>query len=278
MTLTEKFEKNIDQVNSDFQAIKSKIIECGVEVADGTKTAELAENVGEVYNSGRKAENDAWWDAYQQNGNRTNYANAFAGIGWDDNSFRPKYDIKATLSNDMMFASCNIKDLGKAIRAANVSCLLGTRDFGRIFQNANCEIIDGVTFSAQSRSMSYSFFSCTHLKTITPTIMLTDDGRATFSQVFTQCYELVDVRFSGVIGQNGLDLHWSTKLSKASILSILNALSTTTNDLIVTFSKEAVDVAFADGQYIGSESQEWSDWENEYPEDGGRSNWTLDLV
>ena len=46
MTTVERFEQNIDQVNSDFQAIKSKLIECGVEVADGTKTAEYAKKVG----------------------------------------------------------------------------------------------------------------------------------------------------------------------------------------------------------------------------------------
>lgn len=48
-------QENIRRVNSDFQAIKAKIVEKGVEVADGTKTSEYASKVDAVYEAGKKA-------------------------------------------------------------------------------------------------------------------------------------------------------------------------------------------------------------------------------
>jgi hypothetical protein len=48
-------EQNIRQVNSDFQAIKAKIIEKGVDIADGTRTAEYASKIDEVYEAGKSA-------------------------------------------------------------------------------------------------------------------------------------------------------------------------------------------------------------------------------
>lgn len=46
-------EMNVRQVNSDFQAIKDKIVEHGVEVADGTKTAEYASKIVDVFGAGK---------------------------------------------------------------------------------------------------------------------------------------------------------------------------------------------------------------------------------
>lgn len=49
-------DENIRQANSDFNAIKAKIIEKGVEIAEGTKTEEYAVKVGAVYEKGRQDE------------------------------------------------------------------------------------------------------------------------------------------------------------------------------------------------------------------------------
>ena len=92
MTVIEKLDMNVKQANSDFVAIKNKIVEKGVEVAEGTKTAEYADKVGEVYEAGKKAEYDEFWDALQDYGNRTAYGNCFAR--WVSNCFYPKYDIR----------------------------------------------------------------------------------------------------------------------------------------------------------------------------------------
>ena len=53
----------------------------------------MAAEVDAVYEAGKQAEYSKFWDAYQENGNRTNYMNAFAGNGWTKETFVPKYDI-----------------------------------------------------------------------------------------------------------------------------------------------------------------------------------------
>ncbi len=48
-------QDNINQVNSDFNGIKTAITANGVEVADGTATSEYADKVNEVYEAGRQS-------------------------------------------------------------------------------------------------------------------------------------------------------------------------------------------------------------------------------
>ena len=58
------------------------------------KLTTIAENQQNVFDAGKKSEYDAFWDAYQQNGNRRNYAFAFSGQAWGCNAFKPKYPIR----------------------------------------------------------------------------------------------------------------------------------------------------------------------------------------
>ena len=53
---------------------------------------------------------DTFWDTYQQNGKRTNYQYAFSGKGWNDTTFKPKYDISVSGNGGWMFAGSQIKD------------------------------------------------------------------------------------------------------------------------------------------------------------------------
>ena len=43
--------------------------------------------------AGKKSEYDAFWDAFQLDGERTNYSYAFSGSGWHSETFKPKYKI-----------------------------------------------------------------------------------------------------------------------------------------------------------------------------------------
>ena len=55
------------------------------------------------YYDGIKAEYDAFWDACQANGTRTNYRTGFAWASWKDETFKPKYDIKPKNAYSMYF-------------------------------------------------------------------------------------------------------------------------------------------------------------------------------
>ena len=72
---------------------------------DLIKSGEMAEKImgisggsedgsyDEGFEDGKKSEYDAFWDAYQQNGNRTHYVDAFTQLGWTDVVYQPKYPI-----------------------------------------------------------------------------------------------------------------------------------------------------------------------------------------
>lgn len=196
----------------------------------------------EVYQAGKKSEYDRFWDEYQQNGQRLDYNYAFYGNGWDDSSYTPKYPIKASYTAcRSLFAWSIITD--------------------------TCVLID-LTIAKEMQS---TFYQCQYLKTIRE-IIITEDTTINLA-VFYNCNVLENLTFTGVIGAT-FSLQWSTKLTKASITSIVNALSTTTSGLSVTLSKTAVNKAFKTsvGANDGSTSTEWTTLI------ATKSNWTISLV
>ena len=91
------------------------------------------------------------------------------------------------------------------------------------------------------------------------------------SRTFQNCSALEEIRITGEI-KIDVDMRWSTKLSKESILSIMWALSETSTGKTITLSKTAVDVAFAYDGFVGSDTLEWGQRVIDRP------NWTVNLV
>ena len=56
----------------------------------------MAEDIPKVYNAGKQAQYDEFWDDFQQNGEQRKYMRAFQGSCWTDKTFNPKYDIIST--------------------------------------------------------------------------------------------------------------------------------------------------------------------------------------
>ena len=73
------------------------------------KPSEMPSGLDEVYEAGKKAEHDVFWDVCQNYGNRTDYSNAFGGQGWRPDNFKPKYDIRPT-NGYMMFRAFGFAD------------------------------------------------------------------------------------------------------------------------------------------------------------------------
>ena len=235
----------------------------------------IAENEQKVYKAGYnkgKLEGignnryDTFWDAYQNYGKRRNYTYAFSYEGWNNTTFNPKYPIIAIGNASYMFDNCQVADF----------------DF----------IEKGITFDTSgATSLTYAFRQCKGISRI-GTIDCT--GCSELNRTFYGCkmpvidnfivhenltytntfdYATIkDITVSGTIGKNGFKLTAST-LAKNSIVSIINALSTTTSGLAITLSKTAVDNAFAtsDGAADGSVSEEWLSLI------ATKSNWTISL-
>jgi hypothetical protein len=120
-----------------------------------------------------------------------------------------------------------------------------------------------------AENMQVAFYNCQALKTIDK-LILKSDGSTNLLSTFGECYALENITIEGTIGYNGISFKDCTKLSGASLLSIVGALSTTTSGYTITLSKTAVDNAKASdlGQFI-------TDWGNLL---ANRTNWTINLV
>lgn len=243
-----------------YEAGKAEGIEQGIE--QGSQ-----EGYTKGYEAGRKAEYDAFWDTYQDNGNRTEYAYAFGGAGWNAEIFKPKYDIKpvGTSSSYMMLGRSTITNLVEQLDQCGVvldfSGVTGYESY--TFYNSKIEKIGKVDLSNATHMMN-TFSSSNRLHTIED---LHVSDRVNFITPFLGCISLIDLLVTGTIGQNGFDVSPCTKLSKASIESIIGCLSTTTSGLSVTLSKTAVTSAFG-----SITSEEWLNLV------ATRSNWTISTI
>jgi hypothetical protein len=227
---------------------------------------------------GMQREYDNFWDVYQQNGNRTMYNNAFASAGWTKDNFKPKYNIKPTNAYMMFYDATNLDvDLVEVCENQGItmdfSACTNFNYFSSVGYAGNKIRRFGVIDArANANNLNNNIFTSSNVQTIDELIVNENNKYATGT--FGNCKALENLKITGTIGQNNFNVSSSTKLSKASIVSIVNALSTTTSGLSITLSKTAVNSAFATttGGTDGSTSAEWTALV------ATRSNWTISLV
>lgn len=217
--------------------------------------------------TGGKSSYDEFWDTFQMNGTRAQYDNAiFGGSSWYDARFKPKYDIKITGNANQVFVNSKIQDFKGCIQRAGINFTFdGITSAQNMFQYSQINNLPSMDFSKATSgwALSGAFESCTYLKSIDK-IIVSESTTFRADNTFYGCKALEDIIIEGTLGTNGLDLHWSTKLSKASIESIINALSTTTSGLTVTLSQTAVNNAFTTSEWQALEAT--------------KTNWTISLA
>jgi hypothetical protein len=229
----------------------------------------MPNGIEEVYEAGKKAEYDRFWDAYQSKGGRNHYDGAFGGICWTVDNFKPKYDIKNfTRAQNMFWSSlmqidlpAHLESIGIALDFSNTQAMISTFAYSKFTRL-------GVVDLSKATHTSGVFGRMDNLTTIDKVIV---SANTPFDTCFTNDSKLFHVIFEGVIAQNGLNLQWCP-LDKESLISIVNSLSTTTSGLTVTLSLAAVNKAFeygGEGANNGLDSNEWLYYVNSRP------NWTF---
>lgn len=175
------------------------------------KTSEMPAGVTEVYEAGQKAEYDKFWDSFQKD--RSAYSYAFYGQGWNDETFKPKYDIviKAGGNNaNNTFAYARFTDLAKILDEQGVVI-----DYSK-FNGANgyapfmyCSKLTHIPRIAVNPDVKYAnaYYACTSLHTI-DAIVLSEEGTQTFTNTFYQCSALENIRIEGKIGKD-FDIQYS---------------------------------------------------------------------
>ena len=86
---------------TDYKAICDSI-RSKTDKTDTLKSGEISDQINALEPTGsrqngvvegKQAEYDRFWDAFQENGNRTNYSQGLCGKCWTDETFNPKYPI-----------------------------------------------------------------------------------------------------------------------------------------------------------------------------------------
>lgn len=163
------------------------------------KLQTIAENEQKVYDAGKQAEYDAFWDAFQDYGNPAKYTAAFRGYNWTDEIYNPKYPIEcdpssgATDAIDGLFLYSQITDTKVPI-----------------------------TYVPSTSTTASSVFSSA--KKLVTIRKITVGTRLTYSGWFNGCTALTNLTVAGTIGQNGFDVSKCTNLTHDSLMSIINAL------------------------------------------------------
>lgn len=177
----------------------------------------LRKNIDTVYEAGQKAEYDRFWDEYQQNGTRTSYALAFAGTGWNTETFKPKYPLTVSYGFEM-FRQCG--ELDASIIDIDFTNNTSFSNFARQGMVIRFGVMN---FTGCNSAQSYTFYDCAFLETIEKMIFK-NDGTTNFtsSSNFQGCYQLKNITVEGVIGLS-IDFTWSP-LTVESMKSVINAL------------------------------------------------------
>lgn len=193
----------------------------------------------EGFEAGKKAEYDAFWDGYQNNGIGGAFNYTFYSNRWTDDIYNPKYDLKCKGTCVSTYYASKITDTKVNIDASNATL--------------------------------QTFFTSSGVVTVRKLIV---NENTKFVRTFESCAWLENLNIEGVIAQNDFNVQWSTKLTKASWISIINALSTTTSGLSITGSVASVKKAFetSEGANDGNTSAEWKTLTDT------KKNWTISLV
>ena len=238
--------------------------------AETYTTAEMPSGVESVYEAGKQSAYDAFWDVYQEDGNRSTYAGAFAGKGWNAETFKPKYPIAlsgsavanymffefnklsydkqdnlfdfAPYNDKISFSGCTaMRETFRDARIKNLYCdCSNATELIYTFLGGNGGYLENLTVKLSEKTTNFSstFGTQLYVKNLT----VTDDSVIAANISFTQC----------------------NSLSAASIRSIVRALSSTASGKKLTLSKTAVNAAFTD--------EEWTALANT------KSNWTISLA
>ena len=257
-------QENIERAISDFDTIKAAIKENGVDVPDGTATQSYGKLVNDVkdkaFEAGKQEEYDRFWDAVQPSF-RNFYVYMFAHWGWEYGD--PKYPIVIDSSyvsiSSMFFYNKSLK----AINAEKFD-FVNVGSASSLFYNCT-ELQSVPKINLCATDLSSIYHNCMKLRTIGLFDVSGVPVTIAFRDTFRQCYALEDIgEVRGQISQNGLNLQWSTKLNKATIIRVVNALSDSEVGNSVTFSQVAKNNAFTDS--------EWAALIGEKP------NWTFSLA
>lgn len=252
MSIAEK----ITRAKADFDEVYNAGYNKGQAEGGDTQGA-YDQGVADGIEQGKQSEYDAFWDNYQDYGNRTEYSiykGAFGGSVWTDALFKPKYPFKPT-NAQMMFRATGITDLTRDDIALDFSnCDNMNTTFAYLTHSIKLPLID--MSSATNCVSCFSDYKDAALS------LISSEKTVFANNSFSSNSRLTNLTIYGVIGKNGFNVQWSTKLTHESLMSIINALQdksgdTTGTTWTLTLGSENIAKLTADEQKI-AEQKGWN--------------------
>ncbi len=194
------------------------------------------EKIPAVYEAGKKAAYDDFWDDVQKNGIREDYHMVFCGKSWNNNTFKPKYPIGKITNAQLFFYENNVTDGYDYIK--NLDCSAST-NIAQMFQGSLVNHV-GVIDATGAGGAYATFANTPQLHTIDKFVV---DEDVTYSYTFHAAVALENIRISGTIGQD-ISISWCNKISLPSAISFLLALA----DLSQSGTTKTITMSFATDQ------------------------------
>lgn len=165
------------------------------------KLTTIAENEQKVFDAGKDAEWNRFWDAFQQNGNRTNYRGAFYGE-FAGEAFYPKYDIRPGSNGAYMMFSSNKSNIDFVERLELCKIEMDfsqiTTDANYLFSGVTVKRVGVIDLSNLSATKYNGLFNAAVIDTIDLLIVNEDSDTSAW---FTNC-SIKNITFGGTIGKN----------------------------------------------------------------------------
>ena len=193
-----------------------------------------------VYDKGKQSEYDAFWDKFQQSGNRRSYAYGISGLGWTKETFKPKYDLIAKESATFMFCTSAIKgDLGEILNDLGIRLdTTGCKAMTYMFRASQFTALPTIDCRACA-NISYIFANMTYLTTIEKWILPTTSSQ-NFASAFLSTDKLTDINEIEGTFYKSIDFSYSP-LSVATMKRIIGHLenySGTSSTNVLTFNTD----------------------------------------
>ena len=154
-------------------------------------SGELPEKIDEVFEAGKQAYYDWFWDTFQKKGTvAIDYSGAFQTRCWTDETYNPKYRIYPTGANQLFYSNTGITDTKVEI-----------------------------DLTKQTNNRGSLFYGCSKMVTIRKIKSLANQG---WTDVFKNCSSLKNVTHDGEIGRS--ISYASSPLTPESMISVIEHL------------------------------------------------------
>lgn len=211
-------------------SVNEKMTAIADNIRDKTGTAEpltlddMARGVNEVYEEGKNAEYDAFWDAIQTKGNNARgYDYMFSSYSWNDTTFKPKYDIHVSYNGGVgtFGGHCGITDLEASLQRANVKLYFEGGNINEMFGSHSLTVLPEVDL--RNGCTTYNVFAGKNIHTIRKIISYETTSWSVYSFSRDANNKLANITFDGVIAKD-INFQYHSLLTVDSMKSIITHL------------------------------------------------------